>query len=54
MGDPEVQRRRRRRRKECPKNSCTNDFAQEICTEFEVTFAVEIEDVELTNVTCMN
>ena len=50
MGNPGVSRRRRR--KKCRKNTCTNDFEQEIDVDFEVTFAVEIEDVELVDVTC--
>ena len=44
----ETQRRRDRR---CG-NSCTNDFRQELCCEFEATFRVDIENVEITNVTC--
>ena len=42
----------RRRDKKCGKNSCTNDFRQELCCEFDVTFRCDIENVEITNVTC--
>ena len=48
MMNPEEESRRR-----CDgDNSCTNTFRQELCCEFEVTFSVDIENVEITEVTC--
>ncbi|MFW6410314.1 MAG: hypothetical protein ACOCZR_04655 [Halanaerobiales bacterium] len=50
MGD--YNRRRPRRKRKCQGNTCTNTFCQDIECEFDVTFAVDIEDVELTDITC--
>ena len=49
MLNTEVEHRRDR---DCDKKSCTNCFRQELCVEFEVTFSVDIENVEITDVTC--
>ncbi|WP_167935779.1 hypothetical protein [Halothermothrix orenii] len=33
-------------------NSCTNNFRQELLVDFEVTFNVDIDDVNITDVQC--
>lgn len=44
--------RRRPPRRNCGKNTCTSCFEQDIECEFDVTFSVDIEDVQLTDVSC--
>ncbi|MFW5980663.1 MAG: hypothetical protein ACOCRB_01440 [Halanaerobiaceae bacterium] len=33
-------------------NTCKNKFSQDICVDFVVTFGVNIQDVEIEDVTC--
>ena len=37
----------------CGGNSCTETFDQLLCCEFEVTFEIGIENVEITDVGCV-
>ncbi|MFW5984935.1 MAG: hypothetical protein ACOCQ1_01530 [Halanaerobiaceae bacterium] len=44
----------RHRRPPKNKTKCCSQFEQILSCEFEVTFEVEIPDVELLNVTCVS
>lgn len=48
MQEPELLRDRRKKKGNC----CTERFSQPLCVSFEVTFAVDIQNVEIEEVTC--